>query len=173
MFGVMIALVSRYEYTLWRRQMETFSTLLALCAGNPPVTSGFPLQRPVTRSFDVFFDLRLNKRLNKQSRRGWFETPSRPLWRHRNVGRCDLPFVLARLEVLLQPLQNLGKQVSWSPRRQILLDLALKETETTKHTDLERHGGIVHQIYVHGYVFCFDCMYHNFGWIDTIQLSIL
>ena len=46
---------------------------------------GIPAQRPVTRSFDVFFDLRLNKRLSKQSRGWWFETPSRPLWRHRNV----------------------------------------------------------------------------------------
>ena len=34
-----------------------FSALLAICEGNPPVTSGFPSQRPVTRSFDVFFDL--------------------------------------------------------------------------------------------------------------------
>ena len=41
-----------------------------------------PAQRPVTRSFDVFFDLRLIKRLSKQSRGWWFETPSRPLWRH-------------------------------------------------------------------------------------------
>ena len=47
--------------------METFSALLALCAGNEPVTGDFPSQRPVTRSFDVFFDLRINKRLNKQS----------------------------------------------------------------------------------------------------------
>ena len=44
-----------------------------------------PTQRPVTRSFDVFFDLHLNKRLSKQSRGWWFETPSHPLWRHRNV----------------------------------------------------------------------------------------
>ena len=49
--------------------METFSALLAICAGNSPVTSEFPAQRPVTRSFDVFFDLRLNNRLSKQS---WF-----------------------------------------------------------------------------------------------------
>ena len=42
--------------------METFSTLLAICAGNSPVTSEFPAQRPVTRRFNVFFDLRLNKR---------------------------------------------------------------------------------------------------------------
>ena len=45
----------------------------------------FPAQRPVTRSFDVFFDLRLNKRLSKQPRGWWFETPSWSLWRHRNV----------------------------------------------------------------------------------------
>ena len=43
--------------------METFPTLLAFCAGNSPVTGEFPAQRPVTRSFDVFFGLCLNKRL--------------------------------------------------------------------------------------------------------------
>ena len=65
--------------------METFSALLALCEGNSPVTAEFPSQRPVTRSFDVFFDLRLNKRLSKPSRRRWFETPSCTLWCHCNV----------------------------------------------------------------------------------------
>ena len=60
----------------WRHQMETFSVFLALCAGNSPVTGEFPAQRPVTRSFDVFFDLRLNNRLSKQSWGWWFETPS-------------------------------------------------------------------------------------------------
>ena len=49
----------------WRHQMEIFSALLDLCAGNSPVNGEFPSQRPVTRSFDVFFDLRLNKRLSK------------------------------------------------------------------------------------------------------------
>ena len=44
----------------------------------------FPTQRPVTRSFDVFFDLRLNKRLSKQPWCWWFETPSWSLWRHCN-----------------------------------------------------------------------------------------
>ena len=68
-----------------RHQMETFSALQAICAGNSPVPGEFPTQRPVTRGFDVFFDLRLNKRLSKQSWGCWFETPSRPLWRHRNV----------------------------------------------------------------------------------------
>ena len=47
----------------------------------------FPAQRPVTRTFDVFFDLRLNKRLSKQSWGWWFETLSRPLWRHCNEWR--------------------------------------------------------------------------------------
>ena len=38
---------------------------LAICAGNSPVIGEFPAQKPVTRSFDVFFDLGLNKRLSK------------------------------------------------------------------------------------------------------------
>ena len=68
----------------WRHQMETFSALLAICAGNSPVPGEFPTQRPVTRSFGVYFDLRPNKRLSKQSWGWWFETLSCPLWRHRN-----------------------------------------------------------------------------------------
>ena len=60
----------------WRHQMEIFSALL------------FPSQRPVTRILDVFFDLRPNKRLRKQSW-GWlFETRSRPLWRYSNGFIC-------------------------------------------------------------------------------------
>ena len=45
--------------------MGTFSTLLAIYAGNSPANGEFPAQRPVTRSFDVSFDLRLNKRLSE------------------------------------------------------------------------------------------------------------
>ena len=48
-------------FAWWRHQMETFSALLAICAGNPPVTGEFPAQRPMTLSFDVFFDMRLNE----------------------------------------------------------------------------------------------------------------
>ena len=62
--------------TWWRHQMETFSAL--------PVPGEFPTQRPVTRSFDGYFDLRPNKRLSKQSWGWWFETLPRPLWRHSN-----------------------------------------------------------------------------------------
>ena len=74
--------------------METFSALLALCAGNSPVTGELLSQRPVTRSFDVFFDLCLNKRLSKQSWGWWFETPSRSLWRHCNEWHAGNPAAL-------------------------------------------------------------------------------
>ena len=47
--------------------METFSALLAICEGNSPVAGEFPTQKPVTQSFDVFFDLRLNKRFNGEA----------------------------------------------------------------------------------------------------------
>ena len=73
----------------WRHQMEIFSALLAICAGNSPVTGEFPTQRPVTRSFDVYFDLRPKERLSKQWWGWWFETLSRSLWRHRN-GPCGV-----------------------------------------------------------------------------------
>ena len=71
--------------------METFSALLAICAGNSPVSGEFPAQSPVTRSFDVFFDLRLNKRLSKQPWGWWFETLSWSLWRHRNA-TCNIRY---------------------------------------------------------------------------------
>ena len=65
------------------------------CERNLPVTGGFPSQRPVTRSSDVFFIYTWTKRLSKQSRRWWFQTQSRSLRRHCNVltawGRIDLP----------------------------------------------------------------------------------
>ena len=76
----------------WRHQIKTFSASLALCVGNSPVpgefpagTGEFPAQRPVTRSFDVLLNLRLNKRLSKQSWGWWFEKTSRPFWRHCNA----------------------------------------------------------------------------------------
>ena len=58
-----------------------------LCEGISLVTGEFPSQRPVTRSLDVFFDLRLNKLLSKQSRRRWYETSWCSLWRH-----CYVPW---------------------------------------------------------------------------------
>ena len=78
--------------------METFSALLAICAGNSPVPGELPTQRPVMRSFDVYFDLRPNKRLSKQSWGWWYDTQSRPLWRHRNdIRRGDTCVLVDRL----------------------------------------------------------------------------
>ena len=73
--------------------METFSALLALCVGNSSVTDEFPSQKEVMRSFDVCFDLRLNKGFGKRSRRRWLETPSRSLRRHFNLSRSRLDVV--------------------------------------------------------------------------------
>ena len=85
----------------WRHQMEIFSALLALCAENSPVAGEFPTQRPVTRSFEVFFDLRLNNRLRKQSWGWWFETLSCPLWRHCN--ECNIYHQLLTQDIAWLP----------------------------------------------------------------------
>ena len=58
---------------------------MPLCVGNSEVTVECPSRRQMTRSFDVFFDLRQNKRLSKQSKPRCFETQSRSLWCHCNT----------------------------------------------------------------------------------------
>ena len=63
---------------------DAFYALLALYEGNPPVTGGFPSQRPVTWRIDILFDAPLNKQLRKQSRCRWFETLLWSFWRHCN-----------------------------------------------------------------------------------------
>ena len=72
------------ETTMMTSSNRKNSALLAICVGNSPVPGEFPTQRPATRSFGVFFDLRLNKRLSKQSWSWCFETPPCPLWHHSN-----------------------------------------------------------------------------------------
>ena len=71
----------------------------------------FPTQRPVTRSFDVFFHLSLNKRLSKQPWGWWFETPAWSLWRHRNgivITILRSPLSIARhLPALCHALKNM------------------------------------------------------------------
>ena len=66
--------------------METFSVLLALCEGNPPITGEFPSQGPVTRSFDAFFLICAwtNAWTNNQDDDGYDVTMS--LWRHSKDG---------------------------------------------------------------------------------------
>ena len=81
--------------TQFRKMMMTSSN------GNIFRVTGHLTQRPVTRSFDVIYDLRLNKRSSKQSWGGWFETLSRPLWRHRNVVQVDFTLVQAPVPLTL------------------------------------------------------------------------
>ena len=97
--------------TWWRYQMETFSALLALCAGNSPVTGEFPSQRAVTQGFDAFFHLRLNKPLSKQSWGWWLETPSCSLWRHYNY------FIIMCSWGLNWQLVSIGSATSLPPNR--------------------------------------------------------
>ena len=85
--------------TWWRHQIETFSAL--------QVTGGFPSQRPVRRIFDVVFDLHRSKRLSKQSRRRWFEKPSRSLWRHFNGTR---PCWMLKIKSSHAPANMLGQR---------------------------------------------------------------
>ena len=76
--------LSRFRHKVkpwWCHQMATFSALMAICAENSPVPVISPHKGQW--SFNVFFHLRLNKRLSKQSWGWWFETLSSPLWRHR------------------------------------------------------------------------------------------
>ena len=67
--------------------METFSALLAICAGNSPVTGEFPTQRPCDVELWYLLRSALNKPLSKQWWGWWFETLSRPIWRHWFVWR--------------------------------------------------------------------------------------
>ena len=66
-----------------------------------------PSQRPVTRSFDVFFDMRMNKRFSKQSRRRWFETPS--LWHQCNV-------IIIRIGISIKTNFNGHFNGTWKPK---------------------------------------------------------
>ena len=84
--------------------METFPALLNFCAGNSPVTGEFPSQRPVTPSFDIFFDLRLNKQLSKQWMRRWLGTLSRSFWRHCNVYAAGIHYAPISNYISFNPL---------------------------------------------------------------------
>ena len=89
--------------------MEKFSVWLAICAGNTPVTGEFPT-KSVTRSFDVLFDLRLNKRWSKQLWGWWFEAPiitplqwHTPMLRQGNCCSCilDLPNIHSAFAIFM------------------------------------------------------------------------
>ena len=77
-------------------------------------TGEFPAQRLVTRSFDVFFDLRLNKQFSKQSWGWWVETLSQSLWRHSNDEGAICAPIRNKISYLLC-IQHRGIDVNEAP----------------------------------------------------------
>ena len=94
--------------------MEKVSVLLALCEGNPPVTTGFLSQRARNLGIDVFFDVSQTKQLNKHSSFQWFQTPWCSLLRHHNEG----DFAVAQSRNVLQVMPMRAYKyliaISWS-----------------------------------------------------------
>ena len=151
--------------TWWRHQMETFSALLAICAENSPVPGEFSTQRPVTRSFDVYFDLQPNKGLSKQLWGWWFETQACPLW-HRNGPGNTLTllswqpndFVIGHL-----PLCMLTK---W--RRDITL-FNIAQENTIKNMYFKGFPNLVRQISINAVLSPVSLYFHY--WFSSSKLS--
>ena len=130
-----------------------------LC-GNSPVTGEFPAQRPVTRSFDVFWDLRLNKRLSKQWCGWWFETPSLPLWRHCNGTGCC---VMATLCDTSDDNVSIWWRQNWRhdnarfsaycspPNALLIVDWGVKMIYHSPHAYLYTNVSYYHNIFYHKY----------------------
>ena len=151
--------------------METFSVLLGICAGNSPVTGEFPTQRPVTRSFDVFFlYLRLNKRLSKESRGWWFQTTLRPLWRH-----CNEPEWKGMIDYLI----NCSSPKKVAVRYVINIIELLQNISVTTFYEIKLWASIyininhkaVSVLYVTGFVF--NTMVNKARLVTHIQVSYL
>ena len=89
-----ILLMPRCVRSWWRHQMETFSALLAICAGihRSPVNS--PHKASDAELWCFLWSAPEKKRLGKQWWGWWFETPSRPLWRHCNVNNIYCPLIV-------------------------------------------------------------------------------
>ena len=121
---------------IYHEEMETFSALLSLCVRNSAVTGEFPSQWPVTRSFDVCFDLRLNNRLRKQSKHRRFDTSSCSSWRHRNVEHVawwPLHGLIYWYVVIKSNLCNLLEDRTWFKDRMIVSVLATRATFSIAH----------------------------------------
>ena len=99
-----------------------------------PLCEWIPSQRPVTPRFDVFFDLRLNKQLSKQSRGWWFETPSRSLWRHSNV--LIMSVLLANCHCQMQEIGVLWSQMI--PHFNCTWDILIRVVNDS--LDIKAHG---------------------------------
>ena len=167
----------------WRNQMEPFSVLLALCAGNSLVTGEFPTQRPVMRGFVLFFDLHLNKRLSKQSWGWWFETSSLSLWRHCNVWMySQMTSTWAPFQYLIGRLIERSRTAADVPvkfqKRCDDLNCQSRGFETTRDLTIRRRIGywngalIIHQQIQCGLkldIFLFK--YLSFYWFPTLFMD--
>ena len=143
--------------TWWRHQMETFSALLTICAENSPVTGEFSAHRSMTRSFDVFFDLRLNKRLSKQWWGWWFETPLCPLWRHCNKTQTTLHAAVGN--TWISPI---------TPNNQY--DLLIDITEA--YVILGSHLGLSYFPRLMLVLFSYHPVHTVYGWINLVRCTL-
>ena len=99
-------MITRLMWTIWTSLSAVRERPLNLNTHSLTLTGGFPLQSLVRWSFDVFFDLRLNKWLSKQSGPRWFETPSRSSWRpcngqHSFKMKTELPWTEPLVYIIL------------------------------------------------------------------------
>ena len=102
--------------TWWRHQMETFSALLALCAGNSPVPVNSP-HKGQWRGALMFFDLRPNKRFSKRPWGWWFETPSWSLWRQCNELHSNLTPFLWNISMKCTLFNVWTRHIVWNFKR--------------------------------------------------------
>ena len=118
-----------------------------------------------TRSFGVFFDLRLNKRLSKQSWGWWFDTQSRPLWRHSNGcifwGRYWTLLTILRLLIALFRIYHLGDYEQVCRDNTKMMNFTSQCWVLLIHTQVasNEHGGSNHRQ--------FDCLFNSFFWQTT------
>ena len=125
-FHIMVALDrDQIICTWWRHQMETFSPLLAICAGihRSPVNSPHKGQWRRALMFSLICAWMING-LSEQSWSWWFETPSRPLWRHYNetastLGCTTLMFTERHGASNHRQLHCLVNSLFWSTKRHI------------------------------------------------------
>ena len=110
--------------------MKIFSALLAICAGNSPATGEFPSQRPVTRRLDIFFDNCLNTWVSKRKWDWWFETSSRPLWRHCN---------------------------GWFRRYQMIISIVIEKSFYCQHHYIQKFLNSYSELYLLSVVFSYHC----------------
>ena len=126
--GIRAGLIWKMHDMMTSSNGNIFRVTAPLC-GEFPVTGEFPSQRPVTRSFGVFYDLRLNIRLSKQSWGWWFETPSRPLWRHSNENR-----MFSSREPMSGVYVDVDGYVNWERRYNITLILSARKITKSSST---------------------------------------